>query len=415
LTFVVSRSWMILGLSAALAVTVSAQDTPAQTFDQRLGEIRTELHVDGGGLSGPGSVVLKDAISKADFVLIGEDHLTKEIPRLTTAVCNAMGPDLGGMVLEIGPSAAEFVSANMRAADHNSRMTALLHKYPNSVAFADSRQENDLVSHCAAVSKSKDFHVWGLDQEFLGASGWLLEQMLATHPGPKSAAAIKRLQAEEQKSAAAAKASGDPSKLFLLSASEAELRNAKVAVDADGTPKAKQLFASLVESHEIYQKNAEGSPDANGQRARLMKRLLHADLAQTPQKKLLLKFGDWHLYKGVNPLHQRDIGNFVAERAESEGKIALHIIVLGPKGTRRGFAGYDKPTTTEPFVLTDDRDYVWMKPLIATQNPGSWTVFDLRKLRFSKSKPTDSDIERLIYGYDLMVLAPEITPADMLE
>jgi hypothetical protein len=36
-------------------------------------------------------------------------------------------------------------------------------------------------------------------------------------------------------------------------------------------------------------------------------------------------------------------------------------------------------------------------------------------LRFDRVAELDRDWERVVYGYDLLVLIPQITPADLLE
>lgn len=137
--------------------------------------------------------------------------------------------------------------------------------------------------------------------------------------------------------------------------------------------------------------------------------------AGDPQhQRVLLKFGDWHLYKGFNPLNQRDLGNYVAELADGEGSVSLHICILGAKGVHRLFAGYDRPTKVENFVMDEDRDYRWLKPAIDNQLTNAWTLFDLRKLRF-EALEADPDMERLIYGYDLLIIIPELTPADLIQ
>ena len=134
---------------------------------------------------------------------------------------------------------------------------------------------------------------------------------------------------------------------------------------------------------------------------------------QSKPPRVLLKFGDWHMYKGINPLHERDLGNFVAEFADGRNARSLHIMVLGAKGTHALFGGYDRPLRLEPFVMDQDEDYRWMKPAVGAQKAGSWTLYDLRKLRF-KHLDLDTDWERVVYGYDLLVVIPELTPAGLV-
>ena len=77
-----------------------------------------------------------------------------------------------------------FVQESLRAHDRLGQMAELQKRYPDSAAFLNVRDENDLAAHCAAVSQRSDFRVWGLDQEFFGSAGWILERMLGTRPGP---------------------------------------------------------------------------------------------------------------------------------------------------------------------------------------------------------------------------------------
>ncbi len=97
--------------------------------------------------------------------------------------------------------------------------------------------------------------------------------------------------------------------LFLLKATDAALDQAGTAIDQDGGDRAR-LFAALRETRAIYQGSQSRSGDRTGARARLMKRTLVAHFAEAPRARLLMKFGAYHLYKGYNPLGQRDLGNF---------------------------------------------------------------------------------------------------------
>ena len=140
-----------------------------------------------------------------------------------------------------------------------------------------------------------------------------------------------------------------------------------------------------------------------------------------PEARVLFKFGDFHMYKGFNVLHQRDLGNFVAELADGEKAQSLHILVLGARGIHAAFGGYAKPLAHEPFVMTDDPDYKWLAPAIADLLPqpaGSsgetLTLFDLRTLAFAGSS-LSPEWERVVYGYDLFVLIPELTPGSAIE
>lgn len=52
-----------------------------------------------------------------------------------------------------------------------------------------------------------------------------------------------------------------------------------------------------------------------------------------------------------------------------------------------------------------------LAPLYAEAYPAGWTVFDLRPLRskFASFGHVDRELERLIFGYDMLVLVPVVT------
>lgn len=409
---------MIRCLLVGLSLTLPA--LPQTTFDQKLLEVRYGLRIEAGKLTGNAAPVLEKAISAAQYVLIGEDHITREIPQFAAAVCEAMAPQgLTAMAVEAGPEAAKMVASTLGKPDRVARMAAHTERYPDSVAFLNVREENDLVEHCAQASHNPDFQLWGLDQELMGSAGWLLDQILATRPGSAATAVLTRMKAEEQKDAALAKETGDPTKVFLFAASDAQLSEGTAVLKREGNAAANELFGEFVESHEIYLKNMQGSPESNSQRARLLKRHFRRDFDAAASKfqrqRVLLKFGEWHPYKGFNPLHQRDLGNYIAEMADGQGASSLHICILGAKGTHAAYGGYMRPMKLEPFVMAEDEDYHWLKPLVDNQVPNAWTLYDLGRLRFQKLGAIDPEMQRAIYGYDLLVIVPEFTPAHSIQ
>src|ERR1035441_4198844 len=160
-------------------ITASAQTPPALTvgsLPEHLDAARFGLRVDSGVLSGTGAPVLAEAIAGSHYILIGEDHLTREVPQFTTAICNLTAKQgLAGMAMEVSPEAAAVMMHSLTAPDRWNQMVALTRAYPSSVAFLDSRQENDLVANCAQASHNPNFHLWGLDQNFVGSAGWLID------------------------------------------------------------------------------------------------------------------------------------------------------------------------------------------------------------------------------------------------
>lgn len=412
-------SVILLATLGAFATGAVAEEATPSPFASRLAQAITPLDVNPDGLSGAGALILSKAVADSRYVLIGESHMSREIPAFTTQICRLMAPSgLTAMAIETGPEAARVVDSAMRSEDREARIADFSRAHPDGVAFFNGRDEVRTAGDCAAAAGPK-FHLWGLDQEFLGSGGPLLQKMLASKPGPLARAALTGLAAQDQKATAAALASGSPFDLFLLSAKQDDLDKAAAAVARDGGARVRYLFGLLTETRAIYQASQSGQGDPNGRRARLMKRTLAAHLAENLDARVLLKFGAYHVYKSVNPLNQRDLGAYVAERAEGEGVSALHIMVLGARGSEGGYAGVGRPTAVRSFDLKDEKGPDWRKDAALAQAanaaPGSWMLVDLRTLR-TKALLASAPPEwrELALGYDFAILAPTLTASSVL-
>ena len=412
-------SGVLLAALGAFATSTVAEETKPSPFPSRLAQAITPLDVNPNGLSGAGALVLSKAVATSRYVLIGESHMSREIPAFTTQICRLMAPSgLTAMAIETGPEAARVVDSAMRSVDRETRIADFTSTHPDSIAFFNGRDEVRMAGDCAATA-GPDFQLWGLDQEFLGSSGHLLEEMLASEPGPLARAALTGLAARDREATVAALASGSPVDLFLLSAKQGDLDQAAVAVAQDGGARVRYLFGLLTETRAIYQGSQSGQGDPNGRRARLMKRTFAAHLAENPGARVLMKFGAYHVYKSINPLNQRDLGAYVAERAEGEGVSALHIMVLGARGSEAGYGGVGRPSVVHSFDMMDEKDPDWRKDAAlaraASAAPGSWMLVDLRTLRtkdvLASAPPEWRD---LALGYDIALLAPTLSATSRL-
>jgi hypothetical protein len=394
------------------------------SFQDRLNQNKYQIALQDGHLSGTGVPVLQAALKDAQFVLLGEDHGIAQIPQIDSAIYDMTAPaGFNTFAIEVGPLVGEQLQTWVSQKDGRSQLAAFDKRYPFSIAFYDWSEEYDLLAKCAQYSPGK-CHIWGLDQELMGSSGLILQKILDTHPGAESTKETQKLLQENDSKYAAANKSGNPGDLFMMSAADDELNHLKALLAKEGTPQAQALLSSLIESREIYQKNMSNNGfDSNRQRALLMKsnfhrnyqRALHAD-AQPPR--IVFKFGFWHIYKGFNPLHNNDIGNLVAELADVQSTRSVHIGLLAVKGKQLKFAGMGRPFQPTDLNLAEDKDsdFLYLKPMFDNLAADGFTLFDLRGFRrgFSTLGAVDKELERLIFGYDFLVLVPIATPSHPL-
>lgn len=413
------RTPMRIGILCAsvlvCAGTAAAQNTE---FEDAVKQSKSAIVVRDGKLGGPGAETLRAALGEANFVLLGEDHGIQQIPAFGAALCGELGPrGFHTLTIETGPVITAELEKFARAADGAQQFAEFSKKYPFSTAFYNWREEFAMLANCEKAAGPEGMTLWGIDQELMGSSGLLLDKILATQPGPAAKAAVEALVRENSDDLATASKTGNPGELLMMKAKQETLDVTRELLKKEGSAEAQQIFEGLLVSREIYQKNMTGSYYAsNRQRALLMKSIFVPLSASAMQKagappKVLFKFGGWHMYRGLNPIHSSEIGNLVNEFAEAHGLKSLHILILGVKGEQSHFVGIGKPFQAAPLDLANDKDseFSFMRPFLSNQIENQWTLFDLRTLRakFSSYGKLDPELERLTFGMDFVVLIPD--------
>ena len=127
---------------------------------------------------------------------------------------------------------------------------------------------------------------------------------------------------------------------------------------------------------------------------------------------MLLRFGAYHLYRGLNPVRGSGIGNYVAEFAEAQGAQSLHIRLMPVKGTQPIHPRVGQPCAAAAFNNLELPAFRYMQPIFGSLLAPAWTMFDLRPLRreWNVLGVRDAELAALVFGYDILVIVPEATP-----
>lgn len=419
------KTLVLLLLTLAPFSSIPAHTQEAD-FRDRLSKNRYPLVLENGHLSGSGMTVLRAALAGAQFVMVGEDHGISQIPAFYGGLCELLGPaGFHTMAVETSPLAAKELEKWVGQGDGRKQLAAFEKQYPESIAFYNWSEEYDLLARCAESASGGPFRIWGLDQELMGSPRLLLSKILEQHPGPAATKEAHRLLQKNDDAHAAAVKTGDPGAMFMFSVSDDELNQFREVVRREANATAQSFIDALIESRQIYQKNMNGSGfESNRQRALLMKHNFAGDYRAASQAepnppKVMLKLGAWHMFKGINPLHNNDMGNFVTELADGQGTRSVHIMIIAVKGTQLRFAGIGRPFQPTPFNLAEDKDsdFLYLKPMFSAVENDGMPMFDLRAFRkgFSSLGSVDKEMERLIFGYDFLVLVPNATPSKTIE
>jgi len=414
---------LLLFLAALTAAGQQDKANPAKAFADQIVKSRHAVDVQNSKLTDEGASVLQEAVNGAQFVLLGEDHGISQIPSFASGLFDLLAPQgFNTLALEIGSEVASQLAPMVSSADGKTQFVRFETQYPFSVAFYDWNEEFDFLQHSAKDAPG-GFKLWGVDQELMGSSGLLLQDALKANPGPETRQVLEQMVAENTRDYANAAKSGNPGELFMMAVKDADLARLQAAAAKDGGPRAQHLIQTLMTSREIYQKNmSHQNYESNRQRAKLMKANFVDYFLPSTQDgkppKIMFKFGAFHMYRGLNPMHSSELGNLISEFSEAHNFKMVNMLVLGVKGSQLHFAGIGRPPEAAPLDLENDKDseYRFLKPFFGAMLPHGFTLYDLRGFRpkFSSYGDLDKEMERLIFGYDFLVLIPKPTPSSAI-
>ncbi|CAM2736204.1 Uncharacterised protein [Janthinobacterium lividum] len=399
---------------ASLAMPVLSADKPLSLPD-RLAALRTTIAIDHGKMLGSGAAPLINAGLESQFVLIGEDHGITEIANFSAAYFEALA-DQGftTLIVENGPAVAGALEKALKSNTGVAGIAAFNQAYPVATAFYKWQAEAQFLARIAKAA-GPSFQLVGMDQELMGASKYLLDQMAEQPLNPLAKAKIEAFRKRESDNYRRASESGDPRELFMVKIQEEELFALQKLLTAPEEMPALAMLNSLIESRSIYTKNMTPGQGygSNTQRARLMKQYVASHLTHAPAQRMLLKAGAVHVFRGYNPLGagSREIGNYLAEYAEGRGQKSLHVLVLALKGQQAQFAGIGRASASTEIEKVDSKSSMaGVLPFFAAaKEHKEWSLFDVRPLLGSAKTLAngDSSVQGMIQGYDFVLVIPE--------
>jgi hypothetical protein len=313
------------------------------------------------------------------------------------------------LALEVSPWTAALMTDSLRAPD--SSFTSFVKRHPAIVPFYALKPERDLVRNFVRQSDAER-PLWGLDQIFAFATDLALNRLseLASSPAARRAVAKTRAIGQADSTTAPTLSGLPPSMPTPLMVYP---RAAFDTLDAyfQGVSEAQRLLDELAISTEIYRVNDADNYRSNQIRARYLRRNLQRQYqrAETSQKdppQVAIKVGGRHAYRDRTPNNALDVGNLAVALAERSGGTALNVMVVcGPNSTSRDY----------PAGTTD----CWSEHRSAfTPGLGEGpTLFDLtaiHPLLHEGSLDPPPRLERMLWGFDAVVLVPNAQPSSLI-
>jgi len=394
---------LFLFLTSALGAEDDSQD-----FQALLAQHQYAISVEEGKLTGPGADWLNTEIKENDFFIFGEQHATKEIAQTGIMMFDmALADGYEVAAVEMGRFETGFVE-NMLREDGMDAYKAYLAEGLNllSVPFFSFREEAPLLEKAIAAN-DRTPAIWGLDQEFIGASLVALNILQGMAETEEERVAVETLLAQARQVP------------FIMGVLPAEaFLGLKAAFENANNPEAKELADEIILTNRIYAPftGRGGSVYlANYEREQFMKATLRRYLetyqdryGNTPR--VFMKFGANHGSRGRSPTDVFALGNFVMEYGALKGLgvFNIHADCLGGEQLNVQTGG---PVPCESYFLSPD------SPFQKFALPERMTLFDLKSLRAEKEflKSLDEKSRTLVYAYDALLIIRDTTPASLFE
>jgi hypothetical protein len=364
-------------------------------------------------LIGNGARFLEGQMKKHQYVLLGEYHGSFQISQFTKALIPVLD-DAGfrNFGLEIGPVSVEILKElskdpaqtinNLNTFNSKFRLAADGRVYTPIPFFSNIED----ASFLAEAAKRK-WNLMGLDQEFLYAYLPLIERMYGNLNPKKRKRYAGLYHVAMNVVANAYTVDGKGGKPCFETISES-IEFGKFLDTASVQNTANQKIAHAIRTTtDIYMKSVKRQYlEQNSNRVSYMKQNLLAGFAKTgfdlKNDKMLLKMGAVHTGRGFSPLSLFEIGNTLSELADYNGSKSLHISFN---------SRFYMDSLKEIDELADTTGFGYrFKALFQMAKKDSWTVIDLRPLRYnvfySRIYKLDEVIWEIFKNHDLYILPP---------
>ena len=358
-----------------------------------------------GSFNGEGWDKIKEHAEKHKYFLIGEDHGFAEVPLFTKELIRHVGYDL--FVTEIDSVSA---SISKRLASQTKAQIDSFHtSNPSALSFYSAKEEFELLQELAKSNAD----IWGLDQVSLFSTGIVfrrLNEVCTSEEAKKLTAELAELS-DELFIEATRTANYDT--LFIFSSTQQVFDRLKRVLQKEN-PKAKNIFNDIENSWRIYNgiEGANYDTRLGEMKSKLLNYYLNCSSNGKKYKKVLYKFGAYHVGKSESVLGRHDVGNFISNIAEAEGASSYHIMVVGKKGKMNSFY-LTEGMESMSYDISDKESPLHALLPLADLVGKKWVYIDLKPLKKSMRKGKliigNHFLEKTIDGYDGIVIIPETT------
>jgi len=351
--------------------------------------------------SGKGWDHIKDKIISSKNILVGEDHFTNEIPVFVKAISNVTSFD--NFYIEVDPYSTRLIEKSLKEYSKEKRQE-FNNKYGELFSFYSFQPEYDLLQH---ISNSGT-KILGSDQIVMFADQLIFQDLVSRTKSPEAKKIYTSIMEKSMLELARFhEETKNPMTMYFMTPAFSE--DLKWLEKLDLSETEDLIFEDMKRSITIYRKQSHST------RVKLLLNQLMKDYPLWKDSKNLFKYGANHMTRGESFLTVYDIGNMVANVTKSNYEESFHIMIVGESGM---VGSIFKSFPPSPVDAENGFYLSYLKPFFKITEGEKWHMFNLVPLRKmverGKLKIDNLNLLRAIKGFDILVIIPKVTPAQLL-
>jgi hypothetical protein len=355
------------------------------------------FNIENNKLIGLGADTLKNVIRESQFFMLGEEHFSPQISELTNVLLPYFSSNgYKNFALEVGPFTAKIIQREIKFKkslyQFNSSFYAKYKDVP--LPFFDGTKDDEFIK----TALKNNFKLWGLDQEYITAPLFLLDEI---NRNAKDSISTKELYNNAKEYLTQQLRSFNSEKenqYFEMFDNDNDFTK---YIKQCNNPKQKEIIEALSISMDIYkQQNWNG----NQVRMEYMKRNFSYNFKIAQKKdsfpKVLIKMGSMHLGWGKSWLGIYDLGNMINELANYNDTKSVSI---------NCFSRYIEEENGTISDYMSDQEGKKLSLILELATKDSWTLVDNKKiieLTRNRKIKLNNDLNFLLSRYDYILFAP---------
>lgn len=347
--------------------------------------------------TGEGWDYIKNKVETSQNILVGEDHFSNEIPFFIKAVSDLTRFD--NFYIEVDPYTTKLIGDSFKLPVEEQK--AFLKKYKNILSFYSLQPEYDLLEHIM----NSGVNLLGSDQIVMYDDQLIFEDVIKRTKNTQAIPIYKNIIEQSKKLLEDFyNNSHNPMSMYFMTPEFLEQLNMLDKLDL--SEEEKQIINDMRLSVSIYKEQN------HSKRVKLLLNQLMKDYPKWKDSKNLFKYGANHLARGESFLTVFDVGNMVANITKSNFEESFHIMIVGESGFLGSIFEMFPPTEIDienGFYLS------YLKPLFNITEGNHWHLFNMEPIRKAVEKNNlkidNVNLLRVVKGYDVLVIIPEVTPA----